>query len=124
MQTFDSTKDVPPAEVKEIAYIDSFHIMSMKIHEPMKWRHELSFGRAARPLNEEPLTRLNAKRMTLEDWSAAKIEISLQIDCDSIPQDGLENNHLRRLVKEVATVLQTLKSRLLGFRSIEVSEVF
>jgi hypothetical protein len=39
-----------------------------KNHEPMNWRHELSFGRAARPLNEEPLTRLNAKRMKLEDW--------------------------------------------------------
>ncbi|MDZ4082603.1 MAG: hypothetical protein U1E10_06690 [Bdellovibrionales bacterium] len=119
MQTFESTKDLPPTEVREITYIDSSHIVSLKIHEPLKWRHELSFGRAARPLNEEPLTRLNAKRLTLEDWSNARTEIPLQVDWDAIPQDGLENNHIRRLVKEVASVFHALKADALGMEALK-----
>jgi hypothetical protein len=118
MQTFDSTKDLPPAEVREISYIDSYHIISVKVHEPMKWRHELSFGRAARPLNEEPLTRLNAKRLTLEDWTSFKVEIPLQVDWDAFPQDGLENNHIRRAIKEAGTAIQALKSDSLGMEAL------
>jgi len=48
----------------------------------------------------------------------------LQIDWDSIPQDGLENNQLRRLVKEVATVLQTLKADSLGSEALKPVKSF
>jgi hypothetical protein len=117
-QTFDSTKDLPPTEVREIAYIDSYHIMSLRVHEPMKWRNELFFGKTARPLNEEPLTRLNAKRLTLEDWSSLKVDIPLQVDWDGFPQDGLENNHIRRAIKEVAVTILVLQKDALGIEAL------
>ncbi len=114
LQTLESTRDLPSADVREICYVDSSHIVSLKVHEPMKWKHELSFGKAARPIDEEPLTRLNAKRLTAEDWAGAKNDLALQIDWDQFPQTGLENNYIRRLAKEVLSVISQLKADNLG----------
>lgn len=113
-QTLETTRDIPPTEIKEIAFIDCIYIVSLKVHEPLKWRHQLTFGKVAEPLNEEVLTRLNAKRAIAEEWTNAKLEIALQIEWDQFSQDGFENNHLRRLAKEVATVLQQLMADDLG----------
>lgn len=104
--------------IKELTYIDCGFIAALRLHEPTSWTHLLSFGNVAAPLNEDPLSRLQAKREITELWAKSMTEIGksleLVVSWDDFPQSGLEFNHLRRLAREVVATVRALNSDSMG----------
>lgn len=113
--------------VNELTYIDCAHISALRLHDPTSWTHLLSFGNVAAPLNEDPLSRLQAKREIPEIWNQCMSEVSsklgttieLNVTWESFPQNGLEFNHLRRLAKEVVATIRVLSQDSLGLEALK-----
>lgn len=109
--------------IRELTYIDCGFITALRLHEPTSWTHLLSFGNIAAPLNEEPLSRLQAKREITELWAKAMTElgknIELVVSWEEFPQTGLEFNHLRRLAREAAASVRSLNSDSMGREALE-----
>lgn len=109
--------------IKEITYIDCGFIVALRLQDPTSWTHLLSFGNISAPLNEEPLSRLQARRELPELWSKSMSElgknIELVVSWDDFPQAGLEFNHVRRLAHEILATIRSLNSDSMGREALE-----